>query len=155
MQASVRWPTHQDEEDVQAVPEVPEVVEAVQADLQGLLHHIVKHEEAEGHLAQPHEHVPAGGVAHQAHRLELPGGESAPCGRELHQQPEDGGDGVGISGHKWTNEKPHLWAAFDTMGVSHSEVFFAGVTHTGKFKMGITCTSKTRTLDFEKWPVLV
>lgn len=79
---------HHDDENIQTVPQALEVMQAVDADLQHLLHHVVEDEEAERHLTQTHEVVPAGHVSYQTHRLELPGGHDPAGSRELHQQPD-------------------------------------------------------------------
>lgn len=79
--------THHDNENIQAVPQTLEVMQAVDADLQHFLHDVVQDEQAECHFTQTHKVVPAGHVANQTHRLELPGGHHPTSGRELYQQP--------------------------------------------------------------------
>lgn len=79
---------YHNDEDIQTVPQAPEVMEAVDADLQHFLHDVVEDEQTEGHLAQTHKVVPAGHVSDQTHCLELPRGQHAASGRELHQQPD-------------------------------------------------------------------
>lgn len=77
--------TYHNDENIKTVPEAPKIIQPVNVNFQDFFHHIIKDKEAKYNFAGSQEEIESGKVMNQLHRLELPRGEQASCGWELHQ----------------------------------------------------------------------